>query len=898
MMRRALFTTFTCLAFLTFAEPVRIILDTDISGDYDDIGAMATLFNLEAEGRCQVLGIASSSSYPWSVPLAETIARSFGRGDLPIARSVPGTPQARNWEKVQFSEVVCARFAHPRFAATKDAAEPVAFYRDILSAQPDGSVTLCIVGWASNLAALLKAEGGRDLVARKVAKLVWMAGREKGGRECNFMRDVKASKRVLADFPRPIVLSMFEIGSRVFTGRRLVKELGADDPVRQCYATVFAQSPAAAKRGRESWDQTAVWYAVHGDDDLFRAVRGTIAATDDAGTNSWTDDPNGPHARLEFVATPEQVAACIEDYMVRRAVPRPATSIRSPVDGATVPLLTDLQRGFVLKDRAERRAAYTNVTQRKTLAAGGWHPRAVLLSWTPGPDEKREGARYAVDVRRAKDGLAVAHIDTTETSVTVDNLEIATEYAWSVAPVVGNAAGRPATGRFRTEDVAPRLLRIGGVYNARDLGGRRGLGGRRVRQGLIFRTGGLNEEATRTDYTKDELVDLDTNGVRRARSSDLDRMAAEWEARVSAPDSFSTIAADVGHEWTVFSVDDAVLADEEVRASLSDLRQIPSELFGVKARTLMTDAKGTHVFSDNVHGTQVLCRSFESPDEGWTLLGASGDWYWDLRVNGELVADFRGGNNGDPADAAVHPFPVRLKKGRNLIVAVLKHGMGGCTWSCRALPADDRVAVARDGVAAAKALKAALWTVMKSLTPGRDRVTDEGRAQMLDGLGIRTEIDLRTPMETGSMTVSPLGRRCHYVNISSSAYAGMSTASAHEAFARSFRLMLDPANYGIVFHCAAGQDRTGALAFMVLGLLGVSEEELYRDWEATAFWNPHVRFCHANLFDHLIGYVKTLPGRTLTEKVESYVRACGFSDKDIARFRSIMLEDLAGTSCP
>ena len=306
----------------------RIILDSDVSGDYDDIGAMATLFNLEAEGKCRVLGIASSSAYPWSVPLVETIARSFGRGDLPIARSVPGAPEAKNWEKVQFAQVVSARFAHPRFAETKDAAEPVRFYRDLLSAQPDGSVTLCVVGWASNVAALLESEGGRELVARKVAKLVWMAGREKGGLECNFMMDVKASKRVLADFPRPIVLSTFEIGSHVFTGCRLVKELGVDDPVRLCYSTVFAQSPAAAKRGRESWDQTAVWYAVHGDDDLFRAVRGTIAATDDEGTNSWTDDPNGPHARLEFVAAPEQVAARIEDYMVRRPVRIPSLDTR------------------------------------------------------------------------------------------------------------------------------------------------------------------------------------------------------------------------------------------------------------------------------------------------------------------------------------------------------------------------------------------------------------------------------------------------------------------------------------------------------------------------------------------------------------------------------------------
>lgn len=320
MKRHLLSALCSGLAAFAVAEPVRIILDTDVSCDYDDIGAMATLFNFEAEGRCQVLGIASSSSHPWSVPLVEVIARSFGRGDVPIARSVPGTQPAVNWEKVPFSKVVTARFAHPRFSETAEAAEPVQFYRDLLSAQPDGSVTICITGWASNLAALLESEGGRDLVARKVAKLVWMSGREKGGRECNFMTDTAASKRVLADFPRPIVLSMFEIGSRVFTGRRLVRERGADDPVRLCYSTVFSQSEGAARRGRESWDQTAVWFAVKGEDELFRTVRGTIAATDDKGTNSWTDDPNGLHSRLEFVATPEEVAARIEEMMIRRPV--------------------------------------------------------------------------------------------------------------------------------------------------------------------------------------------------------------------------------------------------------------------------------------------------------------------------------------------------------------------------------------------------------------------------------------------------------------------------------------------------------------------------------------------------------------------------------------------------
>lgn len=304
------------------AAAPRIILDSDLMGDYDDIGALATLFAFEAEGKCEVLGVASSNSNPDSAPVAEIVARAFGRGDVPIARPVDGAPSAENWEKIKFSKVLVERFAHPRFASTSDALDAVQFYTDLLAAQPNGSVVICLIGWASNLAALIETGAGRDLVARKVSKLVWMAGREQGGKECNVSMDVSAAKRVVRDFPRPIVFSMFEIGSRIFTGRRLVRELGEDDPVRLAYSTVFDQSESAARRGRESWDQSAVWYAVNGEDEHFQTVRGDFEITDDAGTNTWSDRLDGRFARLEFVVSPETAAERIESLMIRRSVPR------------------------------------------------------------------------------------------------------------------------------------------------------------------------------------------------------------------------------------------------------------------------------------------------------------------------------------------------------------------------------------------------------------------------------------------------------------------------------------------------------------------------------------------------------------------------------------------------
>ena len=105
------------------------------------------------------------------------------------------------------------------------------------------------------------------------------------------------------------------------------------------------------------------------------------------------------------------------------------------------------------------------------------------------------------------------------------------------------------------------------------------------------------------------------------------------------------------------------------------------------------------------------------------------------------------------------------------------------------------------------------------------------------------------------------------------------------------KLIADEKNYPAVFHCIAGQDRTGCLAFMLQALLGVEENLLFLDWETTGFWNPQSKFSHRKLIDVLAAQLGSLPGKNWQEKSEHFVKSCGFTDADIAKFRSIMLEE-------
>jgi protein-tyrosine phosphatase len=182
--------------------------------------------------------------------------------------------------------------------------------------------------------------------------------------------------------------------------------------------------------------------------------------------------------------------------------------------------------------------------------------------------------------------------------------------------------------------------------------------------------------------------------------------------------------------------------------------------------------------------------------------------------------------------------------------------------------------------------------VKKGKEPGKSRVDGENGAYIRARFGIKSDIDLRSDGECHGMTGSPLGDGVTWFHYSSRAYGGMQGQSGKAAFTKVFKVFLDEKNYPIDFHCIAGQDRTGAVSFILGALLGYDEDVLYLDWELTGFWNRSPSFNHKSRFDHLVdGFVKNYPADTIQESVVKYVRDLGFTDNDIAKFRSIMLTE-------
>jgi inosine-uridine nucleoside N-ribohydrolase len=306
--------------------PPAVILDTDIGPDYDDVGTLALFHAFADRGELKPLATVSSNAYERTAPVLSAVNTYYGRPDLPIGvtrREEPYKVDRQGWAKFLLD-----RYPHP-VAGNQDAEDAVALYRRLLAASPDTSVTIVTVGFFTNLADLLDSPAdehsslpGRELVARKVDRLVSMAARldegKTSGREFNVYVDAAAARRVLADWPRPITLSPFELGVQVRTGISLTErdDLGKH-PVQDAYRVALAADNN--DRGRMSWDQTALLAAVRGEHPYFSSRMLDLVIEDDGSNRLVT----GERLRyLSLAQSPEQVAAVIEALMAHTPTTR------------------------------------------------------------------------------------------------------------------------------------------------------------------------------------------------------------------------------------------------------------------------------------------------------------------------------------------------------------------------------------------------------------------------------------------------------------------------------------------------------------------------------------------------------------------------------------------------
>ncbi len=293
------------------APPVPIIFDTDMGGDCDDVGALFVLHGAVQRGEAKLLATMGCISSEAIAPCLDAINTWFGRTEIPVGTlrdpgflAGPGYP----------AEIV-KRFPH-RFPSSADYPDAVGLYRQLLAAQPDGSVVIVAVGPLRNLANLLKADAA--LVAKKVKILHVMGGHypphaKQKDAEYNFQKDAPSAALVSAQWPTPILFN--GEGGSTSSGRRVTYEMPEHNPLTMAYAAY----PGVGFAGdRLSWDPVSCLVAVRGAAPWYEVVSQGRNVVDTAtGLNTWRAGGENGHSYLVLKkGAKPAVETELEDLMV------------------------------------------------------------------------------------------------------------------------------------------------------------------------------------------------------------------------------------------------------------------------------------------------------------------------------------------------------------------------------------------------------------------------------------------------------------------------------------------------------------------------------------------------------------------------------------------------------
>ncbi len=164
-------------------------------------------------------------------------------------------------------------------------------------------------------------------------------------------------------------------------------------------------------------------------------------------------------------------------------------------------------------------------------------------------------------------------------------------------------------------------------------------------------------------------------------------------------------------------------------------------------------------------------------------------------------------------------------------------------------------------------------------------ITDKGLQQIIGELGVRFDMDLRSPTDNKNGT-DALGRNVIHKYYNSPMYSDILNDNGQKVVKSVFADLANPDNYPIYLHCTYGRDRTGTICYLLEALLGMSDEDLYLEYELSLFTDSYVNYAEFETFRERI---RALDGETTKEKVENWMLSIGVSAEQINSIREIFL---------
>lgn len=264
----------------TLTAPARkfsTLLTCHLVVDVDDVGTLAVLNAMADSGEAELLAVILSTMPKTGAGAISSIQTYYNR-NVPIGafKGEIHDPEGHARLQHHYVDELVDRWPGPVHDSNQVVSSTIA-YRAALSAQPDQSVVVAVVGMHSALAALFRPgpddfspHTGKELFYRKVRLLSVMGGEFPNGFECNLCGDRESANFITAALNEDRVnnthlqtgLRVVYIGKHagltVMSGASLHKCAPEDSPIR------YAVTPMTDSNHSELTESEVTPYAQHG----------------------------------------------------------------------------------------------------------------------------------------------------------------------------------------------------------------------------------------------------------------------------------------------------------------------------------------------------------------------------------------------------------------------------------------------------------------------------------------------------------------------------------------------------------------------------------------------------------------------------------------------------------
>lgn len=263
---------------------VKIILDTDICGDCDDVAAISLLNYFHNAGQAEILAITDCVNASYGVGCIDGICTYYGNRAVDIGVYRDGCLEG---EGSRYTQAVVEEF--PARGLTREGV-PEAYKLMRKKLSENRGVKIVTIGFLNNLAKLIESPAdeisplsGRELIRQSVDEIVMMGGIVSGrdyyfegnkmDTECNIIGDIAAAKKCFSALDVPTTMIEFELGLNVLSfGHVVARDVGS--PIKTSFLRFGVDK-------RESWDPITVMYAVLGTNGLYKYSEfGNVTVTD------------------------------------------------------------------------------------------------------------------------------------------------------------------------------------------------------------------------------------------------------------------------------------------------------------------------------------------------------------------------------------------------------------------------------------------------------------------------------------------------------------------------------------------------------------------------------------------------------------------------------------------